>query len=898
MEDSPTNPRIPQESEAIRAKVYERQSPLGRIVKWSLIVTAVVAVLVGGGLFFVSPLTTAVDKDARIQLADVLQPPEMTLKRVSVQSELGFRLSYDNRIFSSYAEVGDKSAGSDESSAILSGETYENNDLRVLRAYNYVRIRPIESVESSRALTTLPPELQVFATVTNGDLEAAQKIPENKDMSELGLFVKIDGDKRAAEKITDDNTVVTIEATKPSTTTVGGVEYQKVRYTTTNDNHRISNVKYDDCYYTIQYDQPYSICISNVRPTNVSAAALVEDVFDSVTFEQPLNSGTTSSSTEDVSDNKTSYAYPLARLAQATVTQDDPDSPVSNTSNTTSSTDDDGDTAGAGSSASNSSNSSAAEDADDTGGGESALITVTPQYYSDPDTLATVAKSMPSVVRIGTLYCADLALKFESGETATTLSDACVGNVASGVFISRDGYIATTGHAIRTQKKAAISGYINFATNREQMLDRLQRVLDYLLKAKIILDTDAEYLKTGAQIGNQEALAKVQNIGSIIPDDFITPVKEEYTYAVQPTDRPIVVNRSDVTKPSFAYSDSVLSAKYIASDYDVAKSIQYVFGSETPANDVGLLKVEGSFPDVSIATDEKAQGNDVLSTIGYAAYTDSNLSIDRIRNIPIVTVSRIDQAYDKDGRRLIQTDTPVLPGNDGAPVFNTNGQLMGFAVYGLSYCPDQSCFANGTIRSSGELLQLLDKNNIRLQKGDKTAAEWSEGIDQFFRANYTTSTSKFAVAGAEYRFNRWAEPLRTLSSSLQGSSKDTSFMNQLQSVMIVVLAILVIMTALLGVAFVLHRRRISMLQVGHYGATAAQPAQPVQSTGVQQPPQTAPLQQQVPPSQPVQPQQPVSGSGQPTVTPPAQPHPSAGEAPQTGESLSGPVPPSEDPFYK
>src|SRR5690606_15724035 len=99
MEDSSANPYIPQESEAIRAKVYERQSPLGRIVKWSMIITAVVAVLVGGGLFFVVPRTTAVDQEARQSLADALQPPDQTLKRVSVGSSLGFHLNYDNRVY-------------------------------------------------------------------------------------------------------------------------------------------------------------------------------------------------------------------------------------------------------------------------------------------------------------------------------------------------------------------------------------------------------------------------------------------------------------------------------------------------------------------------------------------------------------------------------------------------------------------------------------------------------------------------------------------------------------------------------------------------------------------------------------------------------------------------------
>ena len=792
MEDS-SNPYIPQESQSTRQKVYQHQSPLGRIVKWLLIITISVAVMVGGGLYFVIPLTTAVDEPARQKFADILQPPEQTLKRVSVQSDVGYSLNYDNRLYSSYAEVGDSTAGTDESIAVLSGQTYENNDLRTQRGYNYVRIRPIESVESSRALVTLPPELEIFATTSDKELDKASKLAENRDLSRLSLSVKLDGDKRAAEKVADDNTFVSIEATKPSNVSINDIDYQRVRYTTANENYRVSNVKYDDCYYTIQFDQPYSICISNVRPTNVSAASLVEQVLDSISFGSAQQ-------------------------------------------NEVASTD------------------------------ETSLITVTPEYYGDGETLGSIAKSQPSVVRVGTLYCADLDLKFEDGETATTLTDACIGNIASGTFVSSDGYIATTGHAIRTHKKAAINGYINFAPNRELTLDRLQRVLDYLLKADLILESDANYFTTGALTGDQEALAKIQNIGSIIPDKYISPVKEEYSYAVQPYTKPIVVNRNDSLKPEFAYSDSVLKAKYVGSEYDSTKAIQYVFGSETPVSDIGLLKVEGNFPEVPIVQSETTRTDDTVSTIGFTAYSDSTLTINGIRDLPVVTVSNVEQAYEKDKKQLLQTNMPVLPGNDGAPVFNNQGELIGFAVYGLSYCPDQQCLASGTVRSASELVSLIDQENITLNTNGSIASQWRDGVDQFLASNYASSEDSFGATNSTYSFNRWATPAKELSTSLKGNDKDTSLMNQLLFAMIVTLVSLIVATMLLSVLFWLHKRRINMLQVGHYGADTT----PVLS------PQSQPTQNQ----QPNNSQQPLV-SGQQQVPPASPSNPS-----------------SEDPFYK
>ena len=395
------------------------------------------------------------------------------------------------------------------------------------------------------------------------------------------------------------------------------------------------------------------------------------------------------------------------------------------------------------------------------------------------------------------------------------------------------------------------------------------------IEAKIILESDAEYFMTGALTGDQEALAKIQNLGLIIPSNYITPVKEEYTYAIQPTDKPIVVNRNDALKPAFAYSDSVLEADYVSSDYDAEKAVQYVFGSTTPDSDTGLLKVKGSFPSVPIAQQETTQSDDVVSTIGFTAYTDSTLTVDGVRDLPVATVSKVDQAYKKDGQQLLQTDKPVLPGNDGAPVFNSNGELIGFAVYGLLYCPDQQCFAGGTIRSASELLNLVEQSNITLDTGGNLATQWRDGADQFLASNYSASTSSFSTAGNSYRFNRWATPSKELSISLQGSEKDTSFMNQLQFVMIVSLVSLILATGLLTVFYRLHKRRISMLQVGHYGA-------------------------ETPSTSPIQPQATYNPTTAPSVpnTTQGSTQPGGQEPPVVGQQQTPPTSSSEDPFYK
>lgn len=864
MDNSSQNPYIPQESEKIRQQVYEHQSPLGKIVKISLIVTTVVALLIGIGLFFVIPRSVAVDQQAREKLANELQPPTQTLKRVAVDSDMGFKLTYDNNVYSSYAEVGDSTSGSEESTAVVSGQRYDNNELRIARAYNYVRIRPIESAESARTLATQPPKLEIFATVTQKDLDAAATNKENKDLTKLSLFIKLDSDKRLEKKVADDGTIVTIDVSNAVAANIGGVDYQRVRFTTTNENHRVANVKYDECYYTIQNDVPYSVCVTDVRPANVSAASLVEQVMDSLSFHAP--EVTEATTQQESADKKAVYMLPTIRLAQATTTAEESDEE---------------------------------SDAEVPGSDETAemspLQTVQPDYYNDAQGLKAIAKNQPSVVRIGMIYCADLVLKYESGETATSLTDACSGSVSTGTLISKDGYIATTGHAVRSNKKAVITGYINSGTNQDMMIDRLQRILDYLLKADLLMQSDADYMLRGAKLGDQEALAKIANIASVIPDDLITPIKEEYTYAVQPGDKAIVVNRTDTNKPSFAYSDSTIAAEHIASSYDAERAAQLKFTDAPSSSDVGLLKAKGSleFQATPIAPKEDMKADDRLYTVGYSAYTDSSLTIAKIRNMPIVSASKVEQAYEKDGKKLIQTNLPVLPGSDGAPVLNTQGEMTGFATYGFAYCPGQQCFASGTVRSTNELTKLLNESNIKLAVDSKASNKWREGVDQYFNANYAASTSSFAQAGSLYPFNRWASPINQLSKSNQGNSSDTSLMNQLQGIMIVLLVILIVATIILAIAFVVHRQRISQLQVGHYGVPAGPPVpivNPTTTSAMTPPQQPVPgVGQQLPPLQPSQ-QQPQVPTQAPGYS--AQPQPPQAQPRPTQQN--GP----EDPFYK
>lgn len=792
MQDSSINPYIPEENKSTHAAVETVHSPLKRIVKLLFIITGVLAVLIGIGLLIVIPRTAVEDDAARVDLAKALQPPGQLSRQVPVQSTLGFSLKYDNQLFSSYAET---VAPVDEDGKQGLSAYYENDDLRLPRDYNLVRITPAESSESDRAAVADPPQLIISSTITTDELEANESKPDYKGLSQLSLFVQLSTDKRLAARTADDGTTVSIEATKPSSQTIGDTKYQKVRYTTVNENNRIANVKYDDCYYTIQNETPISACITNVRPNSRDDATLDELTLQSLTFQRPNNDANVTSSDENSGDVSSDDA------AAKTNTKDT--GAVSGSEKKTEVSTDE--------------NSETSEDA------KLALETVKPEYMTNFKSLAAIAKNQPSTVRVASLYCADLNLKTVSGEVITTLTDACVGNLSSGTIVSSDGYIATSGHSVRYEPKDAINGYINLADSQSNLLERLDRVLNYLLKTGIILDSDAEYLKLGAQTGDQEALAKIENISSRIPDNYVTPINDSYTYAIQPTNKPIAVDSSTGTRPVFAYSDSVIAAKYVASDYDSGEVKQEKFDSATPKKDIALLKASGSFQNALIDSSVSLKANDVVDVLAYPAYGDTSLVIGKHQNAPGVTSSKVDQVYDKDGQQLAQLSSPTVPGSDGGGAYDQNGKLVGVSVYRYGYCPDQQCFASGTVRSIGELATLVDEKNLTLGKDSEAGVAWRAGVDEYFKGNYSAAQSQFAKAGQLNGFNVFAEPLQKLAASKKGSQSDTSLMNQLQGGMIIALIAMVILTIAFAVVFFVQKNRFDAMYVGHYGMPTATP---------------------------------------------------------------------------
>ena len=97
-----------------------------------------------------------------------------------------------------------------------------------------------------------------------------------------------------------------------------------------------------------------------------------------------------------------------------------------------------------------------------------------------------------------------------------------------------------------------------------------------------------------------------------------------------------------------------------------------------PANDIAVLKVEGSFPAVPLENSKTVKLGDAVITIGFP-----NIQIQGFS--PKLTKGEISSLFGiRDDPRHFQVSAPIQPGNSGGPLLNASGNVIGTLVSRLS----------------------------------------------------------------------------------------------------------------------------------------------------------------------------------------------------------------------
>lgn len=662
----------------------------------------------------------------------LIEPKEAAPAEVTIESKLGVRATFNARELAGFG--------------FADNVTYSADEVKQVRAYTVVRVKPVETSEATRNDTaTESPELRITTSADKKYWPTLQAQPAYKDASKADILVR----ETIKQRMTDKN----ITASDVETKNINSVDYRKVIFTYKSEQYGIPTERREDCYVSVQHDRPYVACIRNIRAANFSVVPQLETVLASLSYSEPDKALLT----ESVDDQQ-----------KASMLDSKADEKVN----------------------------AKAEAAPKTTEKKDEKV---PAYLAKTADFERYANAIPAVVRVGTLYCADIKLSLPDGGAGPQLSSACIDKSGTGFFVSRDGVIATSGSNVQVSPQEAVRSYITNAPDSARMYDRLNRVLSYLVQSRAIMQTDADAITAGVQQRDQDIIDKVTNIASKIPAENISIVKESYKYAIQTSNKPIVVKTNSDDSLDFTYSDTVFDASVAGVNYSTDKTRQQIYNGETLENDAALLKIkkDQTYPTITLSPSSNITKGGMVGVVGMPMYAFGSIDSSQLRSTPLYRQGKVDQILSgPNSQRLFALTTPSHAGLSGAPVFNEEGRAVALGSYGNINCPDKKCFANAVVRDISGINAVAKARNITLEPSSIVSETWQTAMNEYRKGNYKVAHNLFNKSAELYPANYLAPQFAAYSKAQFNSSSDTSLYNQITEILQLVLLIC-------GIAFVL-----------------------------------------------------------------------------------------------
>ncbi|MBC7869026.1 trypsin-like peptidase domain-containing protein [Candidatus Saccharibacteria bacterium] len=397
-----------------------------------------------------------------------------------------------------------------------------------------------------------------------------------------------------------------------------------------------------------------------------------------------------------------------------------------------------------------------------------------PSQLDKTTLVKVIAKNQPAVVRILTVYCADITVA--SGASSLKKKDVCTAGVGSGSIISNDGYIATNGHvAVVSPKRALLD---SLASGEE-----IQNYLDYLVAAELLTPTNASAIRIGIAKDSRSASDALDATIALISSTTITATNVDLQHAIQLGNEPVRIG-SGGSRITLSFANTIVRARLIDQDFDQDAADQSLQTGQFTSSDVALLKMSGSFPYVRLGDGMSVKVNDQLTAIGFPAFIDDSVNTEQWQTVPSITQGKVTDIISDathNGRKIINTSVPIAQGESGGPSFNDNGEQIGLNTYTALECEDLKCFGNGLVRDIADLKALLKKNNITLKMGGVTN-DWYRGLDAYVGGNYAEALVAFRKVQDKYPANYLVSPLARLAREQTGSSTDISSSFQARTV--------------------------------------------------------------------------------------------------------------------
>lgn len=777
---------------------------------------SIFGILVAVGLWIYGALNNnSISDKVDKRLATILQGENNLPVTKTIKSTLGFEVGFNLREFTS--------------AAYADNNFYQIDDLAIERPYDIVRIKASESLSAARSpLTLTEPELRIvtsrdkdfWSKLQDAEMEAkeqaaksagkkdgtTEKPDDKKAESEKAKTntedgKKTDGDKKGGEvdssskvetgpaadvdrliKITTEGkkSKGSTKSSKPRDVKISDRKFKYVEYEFKNDKNGVTSRRLDKCYFAKIEDRPYTLCVNNIRSQNFSATSGLQDIISKIKFSKAKPEDLISDKEKTAVDTETDQKdeEEIKSVDQAEINKSIDEAAKKNTIEPS-------------------------------------------KFLYDTGTFSILAKNQPAVVRVGSIYCADINLKSNIVRGAeANLTNACYERLGSGFFVDSSGIVATSGSNVSVRPSEILAAYVANSPDGE-MSSRLDRILKFMYDARLITDSDAKTIALGVAERNQDYVEKVYMLGDLIPKDFFEIKNSRKSFAVQTSSQPIVARGDRGANRSFSFSKDVLEAEILTDQYSSNMKQAEILDGKPAPEDMALLKIKNPdrvFPATDLSTSYNVPDKAKLLSAGFFSRTGYDLNDSQASDQPVLFEGQSINSESINSSLIInRASLPMSSGFAGAPIFGRDSSVHSVAAFNNLNCPDDDCFAGGASRSVLEIVNLAKDKRLTLGGAGQLSGTWSDAINNMLRGDYSTSAKQFASINQSYPQNQMAGALEKYSVDMKNSDKDTSLQNLLEKIGKLCLIIFVILLFVSVIVKVFKRVFSKSKPVTQYG---------------------------------------------------------------------------------
>ena len=359
---------------------------------------------------------------------------------------------------------------------------------------------------------------------------------------------------------------------------------------------------------------------------------------------------------------------------------------------------------------------------------------------TDLTTVQLVDLIRPSIASILYVYCLEINnLQPQLSGLLKPQYSFCASGKGSGFIINEQGIIATNGHVAKIYPEEALATNLLYEGNKNFSTDLIRGI--YLSKKQNPTQNQIEDFYKEVNLNPQYLDRFLTEIFRLIGNKIISVSTSNEKYYVNVGDEPVKIdyqkmNQGDYTN-AIIPSSTTYNAKFLDFNYPNKYSYDAIVNKNYQRGaDVALLQIENLssdlFPALSIGNIENLREGSEIVVAGYPTLVegeeDPRASISyKTSTKPTITrgiISAIKE--DLSGKTVLQTDASIDHGNSGGPAFNSIGEIIGIATFAVESKTGNFNF----LRESGELKELMSKNNIDNKLGDLTGL-WREGLNSF-----------------------------------------------------------------------------------------------------------------------------------------------------------------------